>query len=95
VSRLLDGGAVVIAAGFQGYDPDGNITTLGRGASDLTLFYLAYCLSADEVIKVTGVDGVYDKTGEVCKVLSFDDLNRIQKRSWVILPKAFISGGVG
>ena len=59
VSRLLDGGAVVIAAGFQGYDPDGNITTLGRGGSDTTAVALAAVLNADCCEIYTDVDGIY------------------------------------
>ncbi|MEC8737827.1 MAG: aspartate kinase, partial [Planctomycetota bacterium] len=47
VSGLLEKNAIVIAAGFQGYDPDGNITTLGRGGSDTTAVALAAVLNAD------------------------------------------------
>ena len=59
VSKLLDGGAIVIAAGFQGYDPDGNITTLGRGGSDTTAVALAAVLNADCCEIYTDVDGIY------------------------------------
>ena len=47
VKALLDSGAVVIAAGFQGIDQNGNITTLGRGGSDTTAVALAAVLDAD------------------------------------------------
>jgi aspartate kinase len=50
---------VVIVAGFQGVDPDGNITTLGRGGSDTTGVALAAALKADECQIYTDVDGVY------------------------------------
>jgi aspartate kinase len=50
---------VVIVAGFQGADADGNITTLGRGGSDTTGVALAAALKADECQIYTDVDGVY------------------------------------
>lgn len=55
----LANGNVVIVAGFQGVDPVGNITTLGRGGSDTTAVALAAALKADECQIYTDVDGVY------------------------------------
>jgi aspartate kinase len=55
----LDAGRVVVVAGFQGVDEDGNITTLGRGGSDTTGVALAAALHADECQIYTDVDGVY------------------------------------
>ena len=55
----LDARRVVIVAGFQGVDPEGNITTLGRGGSDTTGVALAAALKADECQIYTDVDGVY------------------------------------
>lgn len=55
----LDAGKVVVVAGFQGIDEDGNITTLGRGGSDTTGVALAAALKADECHIYTDVDGVY------------------------------------
>ncbi len=55
----LDAGRVVVVAGFQGVDADGNITTLGRGGSDTTGVALAAALGADECQIYTDVDGVY------------------------------------
>ncbi len=52
-------GKVVVVAGFQGVDEDGNITTLGRGGSDTTAVALAAALKADECHIYTDVDGVY------------------------------------
>ncbi|MDR2924460.1 MAG: aspartate kinase [Azoarcus sp.] len=57
--RDLSDGKVVIVAGFQGVDADGNITTLGRGGSDTTGVALAAALCADECQIYTDVDGVY------------------------------------
>ncbi len=55
----LAAGNVVVVAGFQGVDGDGNITTLGRGGSDTTGVALAAALKADECQIYTDVDGVY------------------------------------
>ncbi|MHB1942158.1 MAG: aspartate kinase [Acidiferrobacteraceae bacterium] len=52
-------GRVVVVAGFQGVDEDGNITTLGRGGSDTTAVAMAAALKADECQIYTDVDGVY------------------------------------
>lgn len=57
--RDLDSGHVVVVAGFQGVDEQGNITTLGRGGSDTTGVALAAALKADECQIYTDVDGVY------------------------------------
>src|SRR4029079_13757948 len=59
VHDLLDSGKVVIVAGFQGQTPDGHITTLGRGGSDLTAIALAASVKADLCQIYTDVDGVY------------------------------------
>ena len=55
----LANGYVVVVAGFQGEDKDGNITTLGRGGSDTTGVAIAAALRADECQIYTDVDGVY------------------------------------
>jgi aspartate kinase len=55
----LDAGRIVVVAGFQGVDENGNITTLGRGGSDTTGVALAAALKADECQIYTDVDGVY------------------------------------
>jgi aspartate kinase len=55
----LKKGRVVVVAGFQGVDAEGNITTLGRGGSDTTGVALAAALKADECQIYTDVDGVY------------------------------------
>jgi aspartate kinase len=59
IRRDLADGTVVIVAGFQGVDADGNITTLGRGGSDTSGVALAAALGADECQIYTDVDGVY------------------------------------
>jgi len=59
IHDLLNAGNVVIVAGFQGQTPEGQITTLGRGGSDLTAIALAAALKADLCQIYTDVDGVY------------------------------------
>src|SRR5881394_2765292 len=59
IHELLDQGNVVIVAGFQGQTVEGQITTLGRGGSDLTAIALAAALKADLCQIYTDVDGVY------------------------------------
>ncbi len=59
VNADLEAGRVVVVAGFQGVDKNGNITTLGRGGSDTTAVALAAALKADECQIFTDVDGVY------------------------------------
>ncbi len=59
IHELLKQGNVVIVAGFQGETPEGQITTLGRGGSDLTAIALAAAVKADLCQIYTDVDGVY------------------------------------
>ncbi len=59
IHAALDGGKVVIAAGFQGVDESSNITTLGRGGSDTTAVALAAAIGAASCEIYTDVDGVY------------------------------------
>jgi aspartate kinase len=55
----LAAGKVVIVTGFQGVDPDGHITTLGRGGSDTSAVAVAAAMKAAECLIYTDVDGVY------------------------------------
>lgn len=61
IRRELQQGNIVVAAGFQGVDSLGDITTLGRGGSDTTAVALAAFLKADMCQIYTDVDGVYDR----------------------------------
>jgi aspartate kinase len=67
VIKDLSEGRVVIVAGFQGIDEEGQITTLGRGGSDLTAIALAAALKADRCEIYTDVDGVYTADPRVVK----------------------------
>lgn len=66
IEQALGSGHVVVVAGFQGVTPDGDITTLGRGASDLTAVALAAALHAAACEIYTDVDGVYTADPNIC-----------------------------
>ena len=61
ILRELEAGKIVIVAGFQGVDREGDITTLGRGGSDTTAVVLAAAFDACGCRICTDVDGVYDR----------------------------------
>ncbi|HXU93406.1 MAG TPA: aspartate kinase [Gallionella sp.] len=76
----LENDCVVVVAGFQGMDEDGNITTLGRGGSDTTGVAIAAALRADECQIYTDVDGVYTTDPRVVpearrlKTITFEEM---------------------
>lgn len=80
VHKMLDDGNIVILAGFQGSTPDGHITTLGRGGSDLTAIAMAAAVKADLCQIFTDVDGVYTcdprvvPTARKIQVISYDEM---------------------
>ena len=74
IEKDLAQGRVIVVAGFQGVDDQGNITTLGRGGSDTTAVALAVSLKADECQIYTDVDGVYTTDPRVVK-----DARRLDK----------------
>ena len=59
IFQELEGGRIVIVAGFQGVTPEGDVTTLGRGGSNATLVALGAVLGADVCENYTDVDGIY------------------------------------
>ena len=61
IRKELESGKIVVVAGFQGFDEEGDITTLGRGGSDTTAVALAAFLQADRCQSFTDVDGIYDR----------------------------------
>ena len=67
ILKDLKAGKVVIVAGFQGINEEGQITTLGRGGSDLTAIALAAAVKADKCEIYTDVDGVYTADPRVVK----------------------------
>src|SRR6185503_7595409 len=58
---------IPVIAGFQGVDPENNITTLGRGGSDTSEVAIAIALKADDCEIYTDVDGVYTTDPRLCK----------------------------
>ena len=58
IKQLINQGVIPVICGFLGKGPSGEITTLGRGGSDITAFLMGHCLDANEVVIVTDVDGV-------------------------------------
>ena len=74
IMRDLNAGRGVVITGFQGVDPEGNITTLGRGGSDTSAVAVAAALKADECLIYTDVDGVYTTDPRVC-----EDARRLEK----------------
>jgi len=73
----LEEGTIIIAAGFQGVDSGGNITTLGRGGSDTSAVALAAALKADVCEIYTDVDGVYTTDPNLCS-----DARKIERISY-------------
>lgn len=66
IKELLDTGTIVVVAGFQGNDSNGDITTLGRGGSDTSAVAIAAALKADVCEIYTDVDGVYTTDPRIC-----------------------------
>ena len=58
IRNLVNQGIIPVVCGFLGQGPSGEVTTLGRGGSDITAFLLGHCLDANEVVIVTDVEGV-------------------------------------
>lgn len=80
IRQDLNDRTIIIAAGFQGVDGDGNITTLGRGGSDTSGVALAAALKADVCEIFTDVDGVYTTDPNICETarkidrISYDEM---------------------
>ncbi len=80
IQKALNEGKIVVVAGFQGIDREGNITTLGRGGSDTTAVAIAAALNADRCDIYTDVDGVYTTDPNVCpkakkiKKISYEEM---------------------
>ncbi len=77
---LVEQRNILVVAGFQGIDENGNITTLGRGGSDTTAVAIAASLKADICEIYTDVDGIYTADPNVCKkarkiaAISYDEM---------------------
>jgi aspartate kinase len=90
IQKQLDEGKIVLVAGFQGIDENGNITTLGRGGSDTTAVALAAALGAKECEIYTDVDGIYTTDPRI-----FKDAVKLEQISYdEILEMASLGAGV-
>lgn len=80
IKKHLDQRTIVVIAGFQGIDSNGDLTTLGRGGSDTTAVAVAAALKADMCEIYTDVDGIYTADPNVCKkarkldYISYDEM---------------------
>jgi len=80
IKALLDQRKIVVVAGFQGTDMNGDITTLGRGGSDTSAVAIAAALKADVCEIYTDVDGIYTADPNICqkakkiKMVSYDEM---------------------
>jgi aspartate kinase len=66
IKELIEKHNIVIVAGFQGCDAQGNITTLGRGGSDTSAVAIAAAINADKCEIFTDVDGIYTTDPNIC-----------------------------
>jgi aspartate kinase len=80
IKELLKDRHIVVVAGFQGCDPSGDITTLGRGGSDTSAVAIAAALKADVCEIYTDVDGVFTADPNICPqarkltAISYDEM---------------------
>jgi aspartate kinase len=80
INRHLEEGKIVVIAGFQGVNEEGDITTLGRGGSDTTAVALATALNADACEIFTDVEGIYTADPNICAAarkidrISYDEM---------------------
>ncbi|MBC8199408.1 MAG: aspartate kinase [Desulfobacteraceae bacterium] len=80
IKKLIEKRNIVVMAGFQGCDTEGNITTLGRGGSDTSAVAIAAALKADKCEIFTDVDGIYTADPDICEkarklsAISYDEM---------------------
>ncbi len=80
ITDLIRKRQIVVVAGFQGCDADGNITTLGRGGSDTTAVAIAAAADADLCEIYTDVDGIFTADPNICErarkldYISYDEI---------------------
>ncbi len=91
IEQLLDDEQIIIVAGFQGINENGDITTLGRGGSDTSAVALAGALKADECQIFTDVDGVYScdprvvKSAQRLDVVDFPSMEEMARKGAKVL----------
>ena len=91
ILQQLENNKIVVVAGFQGVNKEGDITTLGRGGSDTTAVALACYLNADKLYIYTDVDGVYSEDPNVnpnaikYETISYDKMIQMAKSGAKVL----------
>lgn len=91
IIEQLENNRIVVVAGFQGVNKEGNITTLGRGGSDTTAVALACYLNADKLYIYTDVDGVYSEDPNIdpnaikYETISYDKMIQMAKSGAKVL----------
>ena len=91
IEELLQDDQIVIVAGFQGVNENGDITTLGRGGSDTSAVALAGALKADECQIFTDVDGIYTcdprivKAAKKLDVIDFPNMEEMARKGAKVL----------
>jgi aspartate kinase len=100
IMEKINQGKIVVVAGFQGYDDEGNITTLGRGGSDTTAVALAAALGAEVCEIYTDVEGVfttdpniYDKARKLDKI-SYEEMLEMASMGAKVLHKRSVEFGM-
>ena len=99
ITRELERGRIVVAAGFQGVDEENDITTLGRGGSDTTAVMLAAMLGADVCRIYTDVDGVYNKDprknpdAKKYRVIRYEDVLTLCRQGAQVLHDRCVEAG--
>ena len=83
---LLNQGIIPVICGFLGKGKNDEVTTLGRGGSDITAFLIADCLNADEIIIISDVDGIMSsdptqiEKAKLLKVISVEELRNLSTK---------------
>lgn len=91
INKALADGCIVVVAGFQGIDKDGNITTLGRGGSDTSAVAIATSMQADLCEIYTDVDGIYTTDPNICQQarklnkISYDEMLELASQGAKVL----------
>ena len=91
ILQELDNNRIVIVAGFQGVNKNGDITTLGRGGSDTTAVAMACYLNAEKLYIYTDVDGVYledpnvNPNAKKLDTISYDEMIKMSKNGAKVL----------
>ncbi len=91
IEKELEVNDIVVIAGFQGVDRDGNITTLGRNGSDTSAIAITAALDQRECYIFTDIDGIYDKDpnqyldAKKLNIISYEEMNKLAQSGAKVL----------